>query len=232
VSDPCPICGDAQRDQRTIAVVEEPLDVLGDRAHGGLQGAYHVLHGAISPVERHRPGSLRIRELTRRVDKGGVAEVIITATNPGLEGTRRRCYVPGASCGGQGRASVPAGARSAGGQRRLDIRYSNTLTRALIGRSGVSERGPQSGAQGKTDPSQGGAEGLYCGAVRTGTSNRSAAARLCQNQSAQTKIKTRGAKGLKEGLTGGNPGSSLGYKTRAARRRALLSEAQAAAAAA
>lgn len=134
VSDPCPICADAQRDQRTIAVVEEPLDVLAIERTGAYKGVYHVLHGAISPVNGIGPDDLRIRELTRRVDKGGVAEVII-ATNPGLEGDATAMYIQRELVGKSARLSRLARGLPVGS----DIEYadSNTLTRALIGRSDV-----------------------------------------------------------------------------------------------
>jgi recombination protein RecR len=134
VSDPCPICADAQRDQRMIAVVEEPLDVLAIERTGAYKGVYHVLHGAISPVNGVGPDDLRIRELTRRVEKGGVGEVII-ATNPGLEGDATAMYIQ--------RELVGKGVRMSRLARGLpvgsDIEYadSNTLTRALVGRSEV-----------------------------------------------------------------------------------------------
>jgi recombination protein RecR len=92
VNDPCPICSDAQRDQRTIAVVEEPLDVLAIDRTGAYRGVYHVLHGVISPVNGIGPDNLRIRELVSRVAQGVVLEVII-ATNPGLEGDATAMYI-------------------------------------------------------------------------------------------------------------------------------------------
>lgn len=134
VSDPCPICADAQRDQRMIAVVEEPLDVLAIERTGAYKGVYHVLHGAISPVNGVGPDDLRIRELTRRVEKGGVGEVII-ATNPGLEGDATAMYIQRELVGKGVRLSRLARGLPVGS----DIEYadSNTLTRALVGRSEV-----------------------------------------------------------------------------------------------
>ena len=85
VDDPCPVCADAKRDATLIAVVEEPLDVLAIERTGSYNGKYHVLHGAISPVNGIGPDDLKIRELVTRLQGGSVLEIII-ATNPGLEG--------------------------------------------------------------------------------------------------------------------------------------------------
>jgi len=90
--DPCAICGDTSRDQHTICVVEEPLDVLAIDNTGGYKGLYHVLHGRISPMERIGPDELRIRELMARLSSGGVQEIIL-ATNPTLEGDATAMYL-------------------------------------------------------------------------------------------------------------------------------------------
>jgi recombination protein RecR len=92
VSDPCPICSDLKRDQTTIAVVEEPLDVLALERTGIYQGTYHVLHGAISPVNGIGPDDLKIKELVQRVASKHVQEVIV-ATNPGMEGDATAMYL-------------------------------------------------------------------------------------------------------------------------------------------
>lgn len=89
---PCGICGDEERDHRTVVVVEEPLDVLAIERTGSYEGVYHVLHGAISPVNGIGPDDLKIRELIERVDKGDILEVIV-ATNPGLEGDATAKYI-------------------------------------------------------------------------------------------------------------------------------------------
>ena len=90
--DPCAICRDEAREQTTLVVVEEPLDVLAVERTGAYQGRYHVLHGAISPVEGIGPEDLKIRELVLRVQAGGVLEVIV-ATNPGMEGDATAMYL-------------------------------------------------------------------------------------------------------------------------------------------
>jgi recombination protein RecR len=90
--DPCPVCADEGRDRGLICVVEEPLDVVAFERTGHYRGLYHVLHGAISPVEGIGPDQLRIRELVQRVEEGAVHEVIM-ATNVGLEGDATAMYI-------------------------------------------------------------------------------------------------------------------------------------------
>ena len=82
---PCRLCADDQRDDSVICVVEEPGDLLAIEASGQFRGRYHVLGGALSPLDGVGPEHLRITELERRVRGGGVREVIV-ATNPNAEG--------------------------------------------------------------------------------------------------------------------------------------------------
>lgn len=91
-NDPCDICADHRRDTARICVVEEPLDVLAIERTGEFRGRYHVLHGAISPIDGIGPDRLRTRELMARVGEGGVDEVIL-ATNPNLEGEATAMYL-------------------------------------------------------------------------------------------------------------------------------------------
>lgn len=91
-SDPCAICSNPNRDQEIICVVEEPLDVLALEKTGVYKGLYHVLHGALSPVEGIGPKDLRIDELLKRVREGNVREVIL-ATNPNFEGEYTANYI-------------------------------------------------------------------------------------------------------------------------------------------
>jgi recombination protein RecR len=132
VDDPCPVCSDSQRDQTTIAVVEEPLDLLALERTGSFRGVYHVLNGAISPVNGIGPDDLRIRELVQRVTNGNILEVII-ATNPGQEGDATALFIQ--------RELTPKGVRMTRLARGLpvggDLEYvdSVTLMRALQGRS-------------------------------------------------------------------------------------------------
>lgn len=84
-TDPCSICCNAARDQDVICVVEEPLDVLALEKTGRYKGLYHVLHGALSPMNGIGPKDIRIAELLKRLETGTIREVIM-ATNPGFEG--------------------------------------------------------------------------------------------------------------------------------------------------
>lgn len=80
-----PLYGDASRDKTTVLVVEEPLDIYSFEATHGYHGTYHVLGGAVSPIDGIGPEQLHIRELVERVKSDAVREVII-ATNPSVEG--------------------------------------------------------------------------------------------------------------------------------------------------
>lgn len=84
-SNPCEICSNSKRTSETIMVVEDPLDLLAMERTGMYQGRYHVLHGAIRPVDGIGPDDLKINELVARVAQENVIEVII-ATNPTTEG--------------------------------------------------------------------------------------------------------------------------------------------------
>ncbi len=90
--DPCPICSNRNRDKATICVVEQPLDVLALEKTGDYKGVYHVLHGAISPLNNIGPDELHIRELLPRLKNGEVKEVIL-ATNPNMEGEATAMYI-------------------------------------------------------------------------------------------------------------------------------------------
>ncbi len=90
--DPCGICTDPSRDRRSICVVEEPRDVLTIESIHEHRGLYHVLMGAISPIDGVGPDNLRIPALIDRVRKGGIEEVIL-ATNPTVEGETTALYL-------------------------------------------------------------------------------------------------------------------------------------------
>jgi len=134
VDDPCAICADSSRDARTIAVVEEPLDVLALERTGSYRGVYHVLHGVISPVNGVGPDDLKIAPLLARVARGGIDEIII-ATNPGMEGDATAMYIQ--------RELKAYPVKVTGLARGLpvgsDIEYADaiTLMRALQGRSAL-----------------------------------------------------------------------------------------------
>ncbi len=88
----CDIC--STRDGSVICVVKEPKDVLAMEKSHEFKGVYHVLHGALSPMEGVTPNDIRIKELLARIAKGGVKEVIM-ATNPDVEGEATAMYISG-----------------------------------------------------------------------------------------------------------------------------------------
>jgi recombination protein RecR len=88
----CEICASPERDPGLVCVVEEPLDVLAMERTGGFQGRYHVLRGALSPIEGVGPEDLTIRQLIGRVKEGGIRELIL-ATNPSMEGDATAMYI-------------------------------------------------------------------------------------------------------------------------------------------
>ncbi len=130
-ANPCRICASDRRDRGMICVVEEPLDILALERSGSYQGVYHVLHGAISPMEGIGPEELKIEELLGRLHSNEVAEVIL-ATNPNLEGEATAMYLT--------RLMRPLGVKVTKLARGLpvggDLEYADdiTLTRALEGR--------------------------------------------------------------------------------------------------
>ena len=91
-SDPCPICSDDSRDQHTLCVVEQPPDVQAMEKSQEYHGLYHVLHGALSPLDGIGPEQLRIKELLHRLESSQVKEVII-ATDPDTEGEATAYYL-------------------------------------------------------------------------------------------------------------------------------------------
>ncbi|MCL5094235.1 MAG: recombination mediator RecR [Patescibacteria group bacterium] len=91
-NDPCVLCGDERRDREVICIVEEPLDIIALEKTGKFEGLYHVLHGAISPVDGIGPEDLYISQLLSRVKNNGIKEIII-ATNPDLEGEATAMYI-------------------------------------------------------------------------------------------------------------------------------------------
>lgn len=88
----CGICSDPERDKTTICVVEQPQDVMAMERSRGYRGLYHVLHGALSPLDGIGPDNLRIKELLRRLQQGEVKEVIL-ATNSNVEGEATAAYL-------------------------------------------------------------------------------------------------------------------------------------------
>lgn len=91
-TDPCSICSDPNRDKTKICVVEQPLDILAIEKAGFYQGLYHVLHGAINPLDNIGPEELHLRDLLPRLKEREVKEVIM-ATNPTMEGEATFMYL-------------------------------------------------------------------------------------------------------------------------------------------
>ena len=92
-SDPCWVCSDGTRDQSIVCIVEDVLDVVALEKTGEFKGAYHVLHGALSPIDGVGPEQLKITELFDRIKIGGVVQEVILATNPSLEGEATALYI-------------------------------------------------------------------------------------------------------------------------------------------
>ncbi|NLP13191.1 MAG: recombination protein RecR [Clostridium sp.] len=91
-SDVCSLCSSQNRDRSLICVVEDPRDVAAMEKIREFKGLYHVLHGAISPMQGIGPEDIKIKELLERISEGNVKEVII-ATNPNIEGEATAMYI-------------------------------------------------------------------------------------------------------------------------------------------
>jgi recombination protein RecR len=132
--DLCAVCSNPRRDQTVMCVVEEPLDVLAVERSGEFAGVYHVLGGALSPIDGIGPDQLRIDALERRLDEGEVREVVI-ATDPDVEGEATAHYLGERLVSRGIRVSrlahgLPAGA---------DLQYADevTVARAFAGRTAL-----------------------------------------------------------------------------------------------
>ncbi len=127
----CRICLDARRDLSVICVVEEPKDVVAVERTREFRGRYHVLGGAISPIEGVGPDDLRVRELMTRLADGTVTELIL-ATDPNLEGEATATYLARLIKPMELRVTRPASGLPVGG----DLEYADevTLSRAFEGR--------------------------------------------------------------------------------------------------
>ncbi|HVC88235.1 MAG TPA: recombination mediator RecR [Gaiellaceae bacterium] len=126
----CGICTDARRDRTLVCVVEQPVDVVSIERTAEFRGLYHVLGGALSPLDGVEPGDLRIDELFRRVDANGVQEVVL-ATNPNMTGEATAAFLAD-RLRGRVRVTRLASGLPVGG----DLEYADevTLGRALSGR--------------------------------------------------------------------------------------------------
>ncbi len=132
--DRCGICADERRESGVVCVVEEPRDIIAVEKTGEFRGRYHVLQGAISPIEGIGPDQLRVKELLARIEPEGITEVIL-CTNPNIEGEATAMYL--------GRLLKPLDIRvtriASGLPVGGDLEYADELTlgRALEGRRDV-----------------------------------------------------------------------------------------------
>ena len=126
----CGFCRDARRDASLICVVEEPSDIIPIEKGGEYRGLYHVLGGALSPLDGVDPEHLRIRELVARVESGGVSEVIM-ATNPNTSGESTSMFIADLL-----RSQVKVTRLASGLPVGADLEYADeaTVSRAMLGR--------------------------------------------------------------------------------------------------
>lgn len=131
-SNPCNICSDPSREKGLLCVVEEILDVVALEKTGEFKGVYHVLHGALSPVDSIGPEQLKMDALFSRVQNNEISEIIL-ATNPSLEGEATALYIQKYLRDFGGKVTRIARGLPVGG----DLEYADevTLSRALSGRS-------------------------------------------------------------------------------------------------
>ena len=132
----CQICGETRRDTEIICVVEEPGDVEPVERTGEYRGRYHVLGGALSPIDGVEPGDLKIAELFARVERGGITEVVV-ATNPTTTGEATALHI---ADGLRTRMPEVSVTRLASGLPvGADLEYADevTLGKALAGRRAI-----------------------------------------------------------------------------------------------
>lgn len=129
--DPCYVCDDSSRDRSVICVVQDPKDVIAMEKMKDFRGMYHVLHGAISPMDGIGPEDIKITELIKRLEDETVQEIIL-ATNPNIEGEATAMYIS--------RLVKPIGIKTSRIAHGLpvggDLEYADevTLSKALEGR--------------------------------------------------------------------------------------------------
>ena len=133
---PCPVCAHPDRDRAVVCVVEEPADMAAIERSGGFRGLYHVLGGALSPIDGMGPETLRVGELERRVAEDGVKEVVL-ATNPTAEGDATAHFLADRLRGSNVQVSRIAYGMPLGG----DIEYADhvTVSRAIENRRSIGD---------------------------------------------------------------------------------------------
>jgi len=132
----CEVCANEGRRHDVVCVVESPLDAIAIERTEAFEGVYHVLHGALSPIEGIGPEDLKLRELFARLAEGQIQEVIL-ATNPSMEGDATAMYVQRQLEGSGIRITRLARGLPVGGD--LEYADQNTLLRALLGRQQMGE---------------------------------------------------------------------------------------------
>lgn len=132
---PCAFCADPRRDRSVLCVVEQAMDVLAIERTAEFRGSYHVLKGALSPVDGIGPEQIRIGELMDRIDQGGIQEVIV-ATNPTAQGEATALYIARLL---QSKPAVKVTRIARGVPMGSDLEFSDqiTLARAITGRKEI-----------------------------------------------------------------------------------------------
>ncbi|HEU4333651.1 MAG TPA: recombination mediator RecR [Candidatus Eisenbacteria bacterium] len=132
---PCALCADPRRDRSVLCVVEQAMDVLAIERTAEFRGSYHVLKGALSPVDGIGPEQIRIGELMDRIEKGEVQEVIV-ATNPTAQGEATALYIARLL---QSKPAVKVTRIARGVPMGSDLEFSDqiTLARAITGRKEI-----------------------------------------------------------------------------------------------
>lgn len=133
---PCPVCAHPDRDRTLVCVVEEPADMAAIERSGGFRGLYHVLGGALSPIDGMGPETLRVRDLENRVREAGIKELIL-ATNPTAEGDATAHFLADRLRGSGAKITRIAYGMPLGG----DIEYADhvTVSRAIENRRALSD---------------------------------------------------------------------------------------------
>ena len=136
-TEPCPVCSDKSRDHSQVLVVEQPLDILAFERTGKFKGVYHVLHGAINPLENIGPDEIYIEDLLKRVSsiEPRISELII-ATNPTMEGEATSMYINKQLKSLDSKFPIRVTRLGMGIPTGADLEYADetTLTQALEGR--------------------------------------------------------------------------------------------------